>query len=409
MKKLEMPPTSFEIIFNSQFGLFLLGNFLSLVGSWMQRIACSWLVWEWTQSVFWVGVVAAADLLPVVFISPFSGVAADRWDRLKLNIIAQFLATANTIVLVILLLFEQLGLAGVVVLITVQGITTAATQPSRLAMVQQMVSRENVGTAVGLNSANVNLSRLIGPALAGVMILHFDIIWVFMANVVFTLVFVFTLSRIRLAQRKAKINSSSFFAEMSKGFKHVLNNQSLWLIILAMLAGGALARATMELLPAIATRSFGGNVTGLAVLTGSAAVGAIASGLTVRRRSSKRLLYEVLIWWAIGAVASTSLTHTVSQIPAMLSSLILGASITRAMITTQIFVQLSTPDDLRGRVLSVHGMVARGSPAIGALMIGYAADRVGLEQAVLLASILLVLLMLTLAIPIHRVARNMTD
>ena len=184
-----------RVLFQTQFGIYLFGNTFSLIGTWMQRIAASWLVWDWTGSAFWVGMLAACDLIPVVVIAPFAGVAADRWERKRMNVIAQALSAANTIALTLAFVTGALGLGSILFFTLFQGILTAATQPSRFAMVQQMVPRQDVGRAVGLNSSCVNIARLVGPSMAGLLILHVGIGWVFAINAAVTLVFTVILSR----------------------------------------------------------------------------------------------------------------------------------------------------------------------------------------------------------------------
>ena len=386
-----------RVLLDTQFGIFLAGNGLSLIGTWMQRIACSWLIWDWTHSALWLGILSAGDLLPSVAIGPFAGVAADRWDRLWQNMLAQIVSAVLAVLTAILLATGHLGLISMVLLITAQGTLSAVIQPARLAMVQQMVPREDMGAAVALNSVSVNLTRLLGPAAAGAMILYMDIVWIFVVNAVVTMIFVVVLARLRLAPLVMRQSSRGFFGEMAEGFLHILRARPLWLILLVMLCGGAMVRAMVELIPAIAAGTFTNNAKGLALLTGAVACGAVASGLTMGRRKPTYLLYEVLLWWGLGAVAAILLTQARHPVAAVISAIIIGFTITRGLVSTQTFVQLTTPDALRGRVLSVHGLIARGSPALGALIIGFAADRIGLPQAVEVSSAALIVLLFLLA------------
>lgn len=401
-------PAPLRVLVGSQFGLFFAGNGLSLVGTWMQRIACGWLIWDWTHSAFWLGILAAGDLLPVVAIGPFAGVAADRWDRLRQNLHAQVASALLAVLTAVLLATEHLGLIGLILLITAQGTLSAAIQPARLAMIQQMVPREDMGTAVALNSVNVNLARLLGPAAAGLMILYTDIVWIFAVNAAVTFVFVLILTRLRLAPHPRGPRNRTFFGEMTDGFGHILRAQPLWLILLVMLCGGSMVRAMMELMPAIAAGTFSDNATGLAALTSAAAFGAVVSGLTMGRSRAVRLLYGVLLWWSFGAAAAVALTQAQDSAMAVIAAVVIGFTTTRGLVSTQTFVQLTTPDELRGRVLSVHGLVARGSPALGALVIGFAADRVGLARAVEISSAALILSLLLL-VPLTRCAALRVD
>jgi len=371
------------------------GNALSLTGTWMQRIACSWLVWDWTGSAFWLGILAAADLLPVVVTGPFAGVAADRWDRLRQNMLAQIASAFLAIGMAVLVAVNILNLSLLLLFVALQGIFSAAVQPARMAMVQQMVARKDMGVAVALNSVNVNLARLTGPAAAGAMIVQMDIIWVFILNALVTFIFVFILGQIRLMPREIALSNGSFFKQMVEGFKYILQAPTIRMVMLVLLFGGIVVRSVLELVPAVAAKTFADAPTGLAVLTGAAAVGAVISGLTVRSGNSRQLLSSVMTWWGIGAIASVGLVYAPHALLAMIAAMVVGASITRGLVSTQTFVQLATPDELRGRTLSLHGLIARASPAIGALAIGYAADMVGLAFSVTTASGLLIVYLAT--------------
>ncbi|MCR8724523.1 hypothetical protein [Frigidibacter sp. ROC022] len=133
------------------------------------------------------------------------------------------------------------------------------------------------------------------------------------------------------------------------------------------------------------------------MLTGSADAGAIGSGLTVGRHDASRLLYGVLFWWGLGGLAAVVLTQAQGGLLAMASAAVLGGTITRGLVSTRAFIQLTTPDALKGRALSAHGLIVRGSPALAALAIGYATDRFDLERSVLFSPTLLLLALFTLA------------
>lgn len=399
-------PASLRVLLQGQFGLFFAGNGLSLVGSWMQRIACGWLVWQWTESAFWLGILAAGDLLPVVFIGPFAGVAADRWDRLVQNRVAQAVSTLLALAMAMLLYLDQLGLTLLIVMVTLQGALVAAIQPARLAMVQQMVPREDTSVAVALNSVNVNLARLLGPALAGVAILRFDVYWIFVFNAAVTLLFVWVLGRLQLAPRESGAPTGQVWQQMAEGFRHAWTSSSLRLILFTLLFGGAVVRSMIELVPAIAADIFDNTAAGISLLTGATAIGAVASGLTVGRGTAERMILSVHIWWAVGAVATLVLTQAGHPIGALMAAVVIGAATTRGLIGTQTFVQLATPDMLRGRILSLHGLIARGSPALGALCIGFAADQVGLSLAVGVSSSMFIMLSLALLPRVRKVSRE---
>jgi len=401
------PPAAsvWRLLTSGQFALFFAFNGLSLIGSWMQRIASAWLIWEWTGSAFWVGVLAACDLLPVVLTGPFAGVAADRWDRLWQNRVAQVASAVLALVNAVLLMADMLGLYGLLTLIAMQGTLIAMVQPARLAMVPQLVARKDMPTAVALASVNVNLARLIGPAIAGAMILRFSIEWIFVVNFVVTALFVVALGRIRLAPRPEPAARGGILQQMAEGFSYVARTPSIRLIMLFMLVGGVMVRALQELTPALAAQTFTRSATGLAVLSSATAAGAVISGLTMGRAGARRLFLGVIGLWAVGAVAALALVRTGQPIVATLAALVLGFAVSRSLISTQTFVQLETPDELRGRALSTHGLIARASPALGALMIGYLADRLGMAVGGTAASVA----MLAFAAILFPYARSVAD
>jgi hypothetical protein len=222
-----------------------------------------------------------------------------------------------------------------------------------------------------------------------------------------TVVFIIILTRIRLTPQPQGDPAEGFLAQLRAGFVHVRRSRPLMLVLAAMFAGGACVRAVIELMPAIAALSFVTAASGLAVLTGAAAIGAIVAGLSVRPVRPSRLLTEAPLWWGLGALAAVALTQAHQPWLAAVAAASLGAAITRGLVCTQTFIQLTTPDEMRGRTLGVFGLMARGSPALGALAIGYGADALGMGQAVLLASACLVALLAALALPIRRTARTL--
>ena len=144
-----------RLLTGGQFAIYSAGNCVSLLGTWMQRIGCSLLVWNMTESTFWLGILAAADLLPTLFIGPFAGAAADRWDTLRLNRICQAVLTAVAALMTILIVCGFLSLTMLIALVALQGCVIALSQPARLALVQELVAREDIPAAVAINSMNV--------------------------------------------------------------------------------------------------------------------------------------------------------------------------------------------------------------------------------------------------------------
>ncbi|WP_378944347.1 MFS transporter [Mesorhizobium sp. ANAO-SY3R2] len=375
-----------RLVTKGQFAVYTAGNCVSLLGSWMQRIGCSLLVWEMTQSTFWLGILAAADLLPTVFIGPFAGAAADRWNPLKLNRICQMVLTAIALIITVLIYLDLLSLGVLISLIALQGSIIALCQPARLSLVQDLVVREDVPAAVAINSMSVNLARLVGPAIAGLMVVYLNVSWVFLTNAIVTAIFVVALGYVSIPARKGTVFGGSMLSGIVEGFRYLIRDEGMRAMLLLLLAGGATIRSIAEMLPAFADTYFSHSVTGLAILTSSMAFGSIAAGFSVGTGSiTNGLPRKVILSW-IGAAASVmvfSVCHSSSLLA--LGALAIGFFTSVGIIGTQTFVQLSAPPAMRGRALSVHGLLFRASPSLGALVLGLAADMLGLTLPALIS------------------------
>ncbi|KRA44859.1 MFS transporter [Devosia sp. Root635] len=367
-----------RVLTQANFGLYTLGNGISLTGSWMQRVALLWLVWQMTGSGFWLGIFATADMLPILFVGPFAGVAADRWDRLKQTRFSQYVLATIAALYGVLLIAGQLHLGILLALTVANGCFIAINQPARMALVQNLVQRADVGTAVALSSVNVNLARITGPAIAGIMMVHMPVAWVFLVNAALTLIFATLLQMLRVALEPARPRTGSVWSQIWEGvvfaFRDVGISRLLWLLFL----GGAGVRAIQDMFPAIAERNFGAGSSGLAFLTSGMAVGAVIAGITFGVSASLApMARRVALSWGLGALALAVLSVSTSPWLDVALVAVVGYAVTSGVIGTQTFVQLRAPDLMRGRVLSVHGLISRGSPALGALATGWAFDRVG--------------------------------
>ncbi len=388
-----------RVLTQRNYGLYTLGNGISLTGSWMQRVALLWLVWQMTGSGFWLGVLATADMLPILFVGPFAGVAADRWDRLKQTRLSQYILATIAALYGILLIAGQLHLGILMALTVANGCFIAINQPARMAMVQSLVQRADIGTAVALNSVNVNLARITGPAIAGIMMVHLPVAWVFLVNAALTIVFATLLHMVRVAPEPPRPRSGSVWRQIWDGVVFAVKDVGISRLLFLLFLGGAGVRAIQDMFPAVAERNFGAGSSGLAFLTSGMAVGAVTAGITFGVTASLApLARRVAVSWGVGALALAVLSVSNSPWLDVPVVAIVGYCVTRGVIGTQTFVQLRAPDLMRGRVLSVHGLISRGSPALGALATGWAFDRVGLTPPILatailvMASVILVLL-----------------
>ena len=239
------------------YGSYVFGNGISLIGTWMQRIAVGWLAWELTGSPLWLGIIAFADLFPAVLIGPIGGAFADRRDRLRLVQVSQLLSCLQAAALFALSASGLIGIYWLVMLSLFLGIVTALNQPARLALIPHLVEPTHLNSAIGINSVILNLARFIGPGIAGFIIAAGHISWVFALNAISFAFFVVILLRLRLTvPAKANRKRTSFRTDLIDGISYAVGHKRISVLLLLLIAIGLGARASGR----AASRLCGGRV-----------------------------------------------------------------------------------------------------------------------------------------------------
>jgi predicted MFS family arabinose efflux permease len=361
------------------------GSGLSLIGTWMQRVAVGWLTWQLTGSGAWLGLMAFADLFPTVLIGPFAGAMADRWDRLLVTKISQSLAMCQAIILCLLTAAGVMTIWLLLLLTAFLGAVAALNQPSRLALIPSLVPEKDLTAAVAFNSVIFNLARFIGPALAGIVIVSFDVAVAFGINAITFTLFLLALSRISLPRPAVgAAPPRSLISGLVQGFTYTVSHQGIAALLALLIAASIGARPVVELLPGFAAGTFRAGAGGLAILTSSIGVGAILGGLWLSRRQGARGLTRVILVNTFVLVAATSgFALTTSLWTGAAALVMAGSAMASTGIATQIAIQLAVQSDMRGRVLSLYGLIFRGGPALGALAMGAASTRFGLSLPVI--------------------------
>jgi len=369
------------------YGLYALGNSVSLIGMWMQRVSVGWLTWDLTHSGTWLGAVAFADLFPTVFVGLLGGVAADRFDRVRIIMACQATAMVLAAVMGILTLTGHVTVGSLIVLVLLGGIVLGFNQPSRLALVSSLVPRESLTTAVAINSIVFNIARFIGPALAGLVIVTADVGWSFVANAFSYLAMLASLMAIRhrnpgagrdlSAVRPAR---SGLVADIGAGLAYAARHPGIGPLLALHLVTSIMVRPVLELLPGFADHVFQGGADTLATLTSTVGVGAVIGGwLLARRTGTEGLVTLVLVSTAGVSLGVLCFVATDILWVGIAAAGFLGGVMVASGVGLQTVVQLGVSAAMRGRVLSLHGLIFRGGPAIGALMMGTAGDLVGLR------------------------------
>jgi len=376
---------SLQVLRHRDYAVFVGGGLIALTGQWMQRVALAWLVWELTRSTLWLGFLSAADLLPATLIGLVGGAIADRVNRYRLVRGCYGATTVAALVFGGLELAGMLGPRAILVLVLLQGISIALSHPARLALLQSLVPREDSGRAVAVGAVTVNMARLIGPATGGWLIYYFGISAVFFLCAAMQLVFLACFLIVPDPQeRRVPRPSGSILSEIRDGVVYLWRIPVMPEVLVFLLMSGIFLRSMVELVPAFAARGFDVSSIGVAVMSSTMAAGAVLSGLTVNPGADPSwLVPKIKLCWVIASLAVCVLAFSTAAVPAVCAMAVLGCFMTRGMIMTQTYIQMTVSDRMRGRAVSIFALLSRGSPLFGALAVGAAADRLGLTLPVM--------------------------
>ena len=390
-----------EAIFSTlaipNYGIFTAGNCFSLIGTWMQRIGVGWLAWQLTGSGAWIGLLAFCDLFPSVILGFLGGAAADRLNRMRLMRISNICALIQASLLAVFAYLNFLTIEVLLFMVFVQGVIAGFNQPVRLALISSLVPRDNLSTAVAINSVIFNLARFLGPAIAGVTILHMSIGLVFVSNALSYIAMFAALAYIEkkitlpAPQISVEIPHQSWPAHMWEGLKYVARHPGIGPILSLYVLTSICVRPFVELLPALAAGVFARGAEGLATLSSSIGIGAMIGGIWLAQRGETRgLTILTLIAGIVMALATLGLTITNNFYVAVGLTTIAGAFLVMSGAGTQTMVQIAVDDSMRGRVMSMFGMIFRGGSALGALIIGAISEGTGLRIPLTIGAVLAV-------------------
>jgi MFS family permease len=359
--------------------LFFSGQTVSLVGTWITRIATSWLVYRLTHSVFLLGIVGFFGQIPTLLLAPFAGVLVDRWNRHRILVVTQVLSMLQSVALAVLTFAGIITVVDILVLQMVQGIINAFDTPARQAFVVEMVSdRADLPNAIALNSSMVNASRIIGPSIGGVLIAAFGEGWCFTVDAVSYIAVLGSLFAMRLDWSPASNRKTKLVEELRSGFAYAGRFPPVRdaLILIALVA--TMGMPYTVLMPAIAANVLHGGPHTLGYLMTSSGVGALAGAFYLASRRSVLGLGKVMVL-ATGAFGVGLVIFSLSHV-LWLSLLILpvvGGGMMVEMASTNTILQTVVADDMRGRLMSFYAMAFLGTAPLGSLMAGFVADRIG--------------------------------
>ena len=369
--------------------LFFVGQGISLIGTWMQRIAVNWLVYRLTGSAFLLGMVNFLGQFPTFLVAPYAGVVADRLNRRRIIVVTQVLSMVQALILAVLALTDVVTVWEVMVLSIVLGIINGFDMPTRQSFVIEMVAgREDLGNAIALNSFLFNGARLIGPTVAGLLIATMGEGVCFLVNGLSYIAVIASLLAMRLAPWRAPTMNAPFYKELREGVAYALRSVPIRSILLLLALVSLMGMPYVVLLPIVAKDILHGGAHTLGFLTGASGVGAVAAALYLASRRSVIGLVRIIAiaagWFGCGLVVfSFSSVFWLSSLILM----VVGCAMMTQMASSNTLLQTLVADEMRGRVMSFHTMAFMGMAPFGSLLAGVLADAIGTPYTLLVSGI----------------------
>lgn len=363
------------------FRIYMYGASVSLIGTWVQRVAQGWLTWELTHSFMWLGIIASAELLPSVFLAPLAGAITDRMDRKKLAVAAQVLACLQAATLSALIFFDLMNIWVLLALATFVGGVFSFSMAVRLAIFPSLVERQHISSAIAINAAFFNLARFVGPAVGGFLIATWGIAFAFGFNALSFLGFIIALSQIEMLRPEITGKPKrGLMADVVEGIAYAMRHPGIGPALLILIAVALGIKGVPEMLPGYADRVLKAGVEAFAQLTAASGIGAAVSAVWIAGRGRiaglTRLAVHYLVVSALAVAAFAAWTNIWVGLAAMF---VVGAGITVIGTGVQSLMQNAVAGEMRGRVMSLYGVLFRGGPALGALVMGALAEGVGLR------------------------------
>ena len=364
------------------FQLFFSGQLISLIGTWMQSVAQSWLVYRLTGSALLLGSVGFASQIPVFLFAPLGGITADRFNRRHIVIGTQVASMVLAFILAALTLLHKVQVWHVFVLAALLGVVNAFDIPGRQSFLVDMVGKEDLMNAIALNSSMFNGARVIGPAIAGILVARIGEGWCFFANAVSYIAVIIGLLMMKV-QSRLRASMASPLEHMMEGFRFVNRTAPIRALLLLLGLVSLVGMPYVVLMPIFADKILHGGAQGLGILMGATGVGALLGALTLAFREGVKGLGRWVALCCAGFGASLvvfAVSHTFWISVILL--LPVGYTMMLQMACSNTLIQVMVPDALRGRVMAVYSMMFMGMAPIGALLGGALADRLGAQLTV---------------------------
>ena len=392
----------FSALRHRDFRLFWFGQLVSLSGTWMQHVAQGWLVYSLTKSPFYLGLVAASESLPILLFTLFGGIIADRFRKRNLLLMTQALSIVPALLLGILTNINLIGVWQVAMLAAFLGTVNAFDLPARQSFIIEMVGKGSLTNAIALNSAGFHGARMIGPVIAGITIAYIGLPACFYLNAISFFAVIIALSRIKARGEIIK-NSNGIMKDIIEGIQYIKSKSEICRSIILIAVFSLAGMPFITLLPVFAGEIFRKGPEGFGFLVGATGAGALTAALLLAFRGdikdkSRFISFSALCFSILLFIFSFSTNFYLSVVILVF----IGWALVSFFATVNSFIQLSVPDNLRGRAMSVYTFVFLGTAPIGNSLMGTLADSIGTVRAVTIASVICLIAAISFSVKISR-------
>ncbi len=380
--------TAVRALRHRNFQLFFAGQLISLVGTWMQTVAQGWLVYRLTGSTLLLGTVSFASQIPVFLIAPIGGIVADRSKRHRVVIATQAAAMVLAFILAALTLTHRIQVWQILVLAAGLGVVNAFDIPARQAFLMDMVGREDLMNAIALNSSMFNGARIIGPAIAGIVVAWVGEGWCFFANSVSYIAVIAGLLMMKITHPVNLANQGSPIENILEGFRFAARAAPIRAILLLLGLVSLVGMPYSVLMPVFASQILHGGAKELGWLMGATGVGALLGALSLAARAGLRGLGKVIALCA-GGFGVSLIAFAASKMfwLSLILLLPVGFTMMVQMASTNTLLQSMVPDQMRGRVVAIYSMMFMGMAPFGAFFAGAVAHRIGAPWTVAIGGV----------------------
>ena len=382
-----------ECLRKRDFRYYVIGNIAHGIGIWVLRVSIGWLTWELTESPAWLGAMAMAETGPTLVFGLISGTIVDRTNYIRMMQITQGMSSMLAATFAMLIFAGQMDIWILFGLTLCRGFLMSLNRPSRMAFVHHLVGRDLLPSALSIGSIIHNGTRFIGPAIGGFIIVAAGIGWGFVTTAFLLFVYTVLLVVINVSFEREAREKRSMVTETIEGLSYIMGHHGIRIQLLILVIMGVMARPVIDMLPGYADQVFSRGADGLAMLVSAHGIGATIGGIWLASRvkgvegMTRLSLYSLLF----SGIIVMLFTVSGNIWAALLAVALMGFAFVVLTVTNQTLIQSAVDPNFRGRVISVHGIVSLGVPALGAMLLGGLAEHFGLRPPVFIGGAICVL------------------